>query len=291
MITPLKALHICACILIACAAFPSAGYGVARTGNRFQTDTSGPVHPAETMFQVGEELEYSVHYSIFSIGTIRFKVTDKEERNGRTIFHAYAFMDSNPSLSWLVNLHIRFYSEIDQDAFSYGWISDDSSSDGVKYRRMRFDYEKHKMYFEWGKKLASDVRQASGEDTIAIDTVSQDGLSLFYYARARLHQKMNDHIPTFIDTNKAITNIEFLDETSEIEIDAVDYPVNVVRIDGRADFVGVFGLTGGFEGWFSNDAACVPLKARLKVILGSIRVELEKWKRSGWEPQKSVVKN
>jgi hypothetical protein len=243
------------------------------------------------MFQVGEELEYSVHYSIFNIGTIRFKVTDKEERNGRTVYHAYAFMDSNPSLSWLVDLHIRFYSEIDQDAFTYGWISDDSSSDGVKYRRIRFDYANHEMYYEWGKKLASDVRQAIGEDTIAIDTVCEDGLSLFFYARAYLHQKKCDSIPTFIDTSKAVTTINFLDEASEIEIDAVDYPINVVRLDGRADFVGIFGLTGGFEGWFSNDSACVPIVARLKVILGSIRVELTKWKRGDWIPQKAVVKN
>jgi hypothetical protein len=287
---PLRILKTCALLAISCVAFPSAGYTVARAGDRFQSDTAGPAPVCEAMFQVGEELEYSVHYSFFHIGTIRFKVTDKEEQNGRTIYHAYAFMDSNPSLSWLVDLHIRFYSAIDQNAFTYGWISDDSSSDGVKYRRMRFDYPKHKMYFEWGKKLGSDVRQAAGEDTIAIDTECQDGLSLFYYARAHLHQKKNDSIPTFIDTTRAITNVNFLDKASEIEIDAVDYPIDVVRVDGRADFVGVFGLTGGFEGWFSNDSASVPIVARLRVILGSIRVELTKWKREGWAPLKAMVK-
>ncbi len=287
----MKFLNIAALLVIAGIVFPGAGYARLHSGSRYQNDTSGSARPAEIVFQVGEELEYSVHYSFFNIGTIRFKVTDKEERNGRTIYHSHAFMDSNPSLSWLVDLHIRFYSEIDQDAFTYGWISDDSTSDGVKYRQMRFDYANHKMYYEWGKKIAPDVRQAIGRDTIAIDTESQDGLSLFYYARASLHQKKDEQIPTFIDTSKAITNINFLDEKSEIEIDAVDYPIDVVRIDGRADFVGIFGLTGGFEGWFSNDSACIPIKARLKVILGSIRVELTKWKRGDWVPQKAIVKN
>ena len=90
-------------------------------------DSAVSMQNVEKMLQVGEELEYSVHYAFFNIGTIRFKVTNKEERNGRTVYHAYAFMDSNPSLSWLVDLHVRFYSEIDQDAFSYGWISEDST--------------------------------------------------------------------------------------------------------------------------------------------------------------------
>ena len=44
-------------------------------------------------------------------------------------------------------------------------------------------------------------------------------------------------------------------EHSEEEIDAVKYPIDVMKLDGRANFVGVFGLTGGFEGVFSNDAA------------------------------------
>ena len=34
----------------------------------------------------------------FNIGTIHFKVTNKEDRNGKVIYHAYAIMDSNPSL-------------------------------------------------------------------------------------------------------------------------------------------------------------------------------------------------
>jgi hypothetical protein len=244
----------------------------------------------EKMYQVGEELEYSVHYSFFNIGTIRFKVTNKEERNGRIVYNAYAFMDSNPSLSWLVNLHIRFYSEMDQDAFSYGWISDDSTSKGISYRQMRFDYNKQKMYYEYGKKLLSGERQSIGVDTINISNECQDGLSLFFHARNNLHQKKETKIPTYIDTTEEITNINFLNERAEVEIDAVDYPIDVLQLEGNANFVGIFGLTGEFEGWFSNDIASIPIKARLKVILGNIRVELRRWNRENWMPPQSITK-
>lgn len=241
------------------------------------------------MFHVGEELEYSVHYLFFNIGTIRFKITDKEERNGKTIYRAYVLMDSNPSLSWLKELHIRFYSDIDKNAFSYKWISEDSTSKKVIYREMRFDYENHKMFYKWGEKLASGERKLLGENVVNINNNCQDGLSLFYYAREHALQKKQEKIPTFVDTSAVTTNINLGAEHLEEEIDAVDYPIDVMKLDGKANFVGVFGLTGGFEGVFSNDSARIPITARLKVFLGSVKVELRKWKRDGWMPPKAVM--
>jgi len=247
--------------------------------------------PIKRMLQVGEELEYSVHYSFFNIGEIIFRVTDKEERNGRTVYHASAFMDSNPSLDWLAELHVRFYSEIDQDAFSYGWVSEDSTSKKVTYRKMNFDYEKKKMYFEWGEKLPSGERKQNGTAAVAIKQECQDGLSLFYYAREHVLEKKQKSIPTFIDTNEVTTKINLGIENLEEEIEAVDYPIDVVKLDGRAEFVGVFGLTGAFEGVFSNDLASIPITARMKVVVGSVRVELRKWKRGDWKPQKAMTDN
>jgi hypothetical protein len=242
------------------------------------------------MFQLGEELEYSVHYSFFNIGTIRFKITDQERRNDRIIYRAQAIMDSNPSLSWLVDLHIRFYSEIDQDAFSYGWLNEDSTSKRITYRKMVFDYLNHKMYYESGLKLSSQEYKPSTRDTIKIIDGCQDGLSLFYYARAHVFEKEKTTIPTFIDTSAMTTNINFGIEHLGEDMDAVDYSVDGIKLDGHANFVGVFGLTGGFEGVFSNDNAGIPITARMKVILGSVRVELRKWKRAEWVPPRSLSK-
>jgi hypothetical protein len=240
------------------------------------------------MLQVGEELEYSVHYSFFHIGTIRFKVQSMDVRNGKAIYHAYAIMDSNPSLSWLVDLHIRFYTDMDQDAFTYQWLSEDSTAKSITYRKMRFDYENHKMYYEWGNKFKTGEYKKEGERTITISSNCQDGLSLFYYAREHAREKRQSKIPTFVDTNEVTTNINFGVEREEEEIDAVKYPIDVMKLDGRADFVGVFGLTGGFEGVFTNDVAGIPVTARMKVILGSIKVELENWKRENWTAPKAT---
>ncbi|MGB2869172.1 MAG: DUF3108 domain-containing protein [Bacteroidota bacterium] len=263
---------------------PSVGLTETLDGGRslFAADSMPPA------LQVGEELEYHVSYSFFSIGTITFKILDKEQRDGRTVYRAQTIIESNPSLSWLTEVHIRFYGEMDEDVFSYRWVGEDSLKEAVNFRQMDFKYDQQKMYFTRGKRFLSGETKLEPTDTIPITSRCQDGLSLFFYAREHVLQKKQEVVPTFIENTEQKTVINFLNERTDADCDAVDYPVDVVHFDGRADFVGVFGLTGGFEGWFSNDAARVPILARMKVILGSVKVQLKSWKRPGWQPPKYV---
>ena len=52
-------------------------------------------------------------------------------------------------------------------------------------------------------------------------------------------------------------------------------------LQGNAEFVGIFGLTGEFSGWFWNDDARIPIVAKMQVIIGSVTIELMSWKRPG----------
>jgi hypothetical protein len=240
------------------------------------------------MLEVGEELEYKVSYSFFTIGTVKTKVISKEERDGKTIYKTSALIDSNPSLSWLVTLHIRFYSEMDGTVYSYRWVEDDSTKKETNYKIFQFDYENKKAYLETGKLLPSGERKPEATDTIAVDASCQDGLSLFFYARQHVHQATPESVPTLVEKKQERTFINFTNERTSAEADAVDYPVDVVRFDGKAEYVGIFGLTGGFRGWFSNDDASVPILARMNVILGSIKIQLIRWNRPGWQPPRFV---
>lgn len=239
------------------------------------------------MLEVGEELEYKVSYSFFNIGTIRTKVISKEERDGRTVYKSRTFIDSNPSLSWLVNLHIQFYSEMDGSVYSYYWVMEDSSKKEINFKRLRFDYENNRAFLERGKKLPTEEKVES-LDTVAITDHCQDGLSLFFYAREHVREKNQVRVPTLIEDKQVYTYINFMNRRTDAEADAVDYDVDVVEFDGKADYVGIFGLTGGFRGWFSNDDAQVPILARMNVILGSIKIQLVRWNRPGWQPPRYV---
>lgn len=274
-------------LCISCCALLVMGAGLPSDVNPVPNLLSAPVFQSK-MLEVGEELEYKVSYSWFNIGTIRTLVTGREEKNGRNVYKTRAFIDSNPGLDWLVSLHIKFYSEMDEAVHSYTWVEDDSSKNGVYFKRFRFDYEKKAAELEYGRKLPSGERKVDSTETVAITDRCQDGLSLFYYAREHVHEPGQVRVPTLIENKQVYTHINFMNRHEDSDIDATEYPVDVVAFDGKADYVGIFGLTGGFRGWFSNDDARVPILARMNVILGSIKIQLQKWNRPGWQPPKYV---
>lgn len=235
----------------------------------------------EGMFFVGEKLEYEVSYSIFSLGKVRLEVIDSASRMGRVVYRAKAFMDSYAGVPF-VNLHWVFYSEIDPRMYSHFFSGVDTKDSGnISYSDYSFDYAHGQVHVEKG------IRQHQGSVRNGFDTISteyQDGLSLFYYARANVHSNTEINVPTFVNEKKVNTFINFMNKKTSSEVDAVKYPVETIEFNGRADFVGIFGLTGGFTGWFSNDAAAIPIVAKMKVLIGSIRVELVEWNRPGWIP-------
>lgn len=269
-----------------------AAAGMLLTGWSDSNPARPAAHPLPTlqsrMLEVGEELEYKVSYSFFNIGTIRTQILSKEIRNGRTVYKTRALIESNPGLRWLVDLHIQFHSEMDGSVYSYYWLADDSTSKEINFRRFRFDYDGNRAFLERGKRINGGTRKIESTDTVKIAGQCQDGLSLFFYARQNVHSVKQDRIPTLIEDKPASTYINFTNRRTETDIDAVDYPVDVVEFDGKADYVGIFGLTGGFRGWFSNDEQQIPILARMNVILGSIKIQLTKWNRPGWQPPKYV---
>jgi hypothetical protein len=236
------------------------------------------------MLMVGEELTYKVKYLFLYLGQIKIRVNDRHVENGRTVYGGTALIDSRVPL--IADLHVRFDSDIDEDVYSYGWTASDSSSHGVYIRNIRFDYDRNRMIVDRGQRTNAGY-QIERADTIPVNARCQDGLSLFFYAREHVMDRKEHTVPTVIDTEQVSTYINFHHKLDDVSIGAVDYDVDVVGFDGRADFVGIFGLTGGFEGWFSNDAARVPILAYMNVLIGSVKIELESWNRPGWSPPKA----
>ncbi len=236
------------------------------------------------MFQVGEELVYNVSYASVNLGQVRIRVLDRREEKGRTVFVAQANIDSYKGVPF-VDLHALYDNFIDERMHS-AWfrsrLKGDHGWDTVSYS---YDYP--------GKKLFVSGRPAPGggknlDDTLSIESFYQDGLSLFFYARQEVLSRRQVTVATVVNEKKGTTSFEFGSERMGEEIDAVDYPVDVAYFRGEAGFVGIFGLTGDFEGWFSHDAARVPILAKMKVLIGSVRIELMKWTRPGWTPPRHV---
>jgi hypothetical protein len=239
------------------------------------------IEAPQGMFQIGEDLTYEVSYSLLPLGTIRLQVIDTVSKQTSTVYRTKAFMDSYHGVPF-VNLHYVFYSEIVPGMYSM-FFSGCDTKDPLKtyYVDYAFDYSKKQVLHQKGMKQANEIYQ-KGQDTITL--TYQDGLSLFYYARSNARSIKKVNVPTYMNEQKESTLINFMNKKGKSTIDAVDYPIETVELDGRVDFVGIFGMTGYYQGWFSDDAASVPVVAKMKVILGSVRIELIKWSRPGWMP-------
>jgi hypothetical protein len=239
----------------------------------------------DSLLFVGEELEYKVSYSIFTLGRIRVRVFEKTGDSSRSVYKAQAHIDSAPGLPF-VNLHILFESSFDEDVYSYSWVSRDSSKSETAFLAYLFDYVRNVVLIEKSLQKVGSERIIEKVDTVQLKEKAQDGLSLFFFARKNLHLTAELNTSTVIGNAAVNTYFNYPHQKTSVDIDAVDYPVDVIEFNGRADYSGVFGMNGAFRGWFSNDTARVPVVARMKVLLGSIYIELVKWNRKDWQPPK-----
>jgi len=231
---------------------------------------------------VGEELTYEVSYSLMKLGKVILKVRDKKVIKGKTYYLTVAYIDSYSGVPF-VDLHQTYESQLNSGYTSNFFRGIIREKKPDTYTEYYFNYDKSKIRIKKGMYKPPKIWTDS---TTSADKEYQDGLSIFYFARMNLGEKKTLDIPCFVAEKKVNTRITFYKDVTDVSIDAVDYDIECLRLDGEAEFVSIFGLTGYFEGWFSNDEASIPIVAKMKVIIGNVTLELIKWKRDGWKPPK-----
>lgn len=232
------------------------------------------------MFTVGEELVYNVRYGFINLGRITVKITDAIYTQYGVRYRATADIASYPGVPF-VSLHHIYSTEIDPEFYSRWFESLERKRDRWEVMRYNFDYDRLSVVIEQGWQYEEKVT-----DTLEIPTFVQDGLSLLYFARGYVDTDRNLTIPTLINKELYTTDFVFNGQRTSIKSKAVDYPVEVIEFSGRANFSGIFGMTGAFRGWFSSDEAAIPIEAKLRVLIGNVTVELIEWNRPEWTPPK-----
>jgi hypothetical protein len=231
------------------------------------------------VFEDGEELSYDVSYSFINIGSVIFNTQKKS--GTENVFLCKAVMKSNESLPF-VYVNYEFYSEIEitnGKVRPHKFTAYETNKDG-KRSILTTDFNSDSNFIHIKKTgFTGDVE---ANKKINTSTVFQDGLSIFYYARYNTGNSGSLNVPVIMYVDSASMKMNTNIDKTNVSIGAVDYDVSSVYLDGFAYFTAVFGLTGDFSGWFSNDAARIPLKAKLKVKIGNVTLELKSWKRKNW---------
>jgi Protein of unknown function (DUF3108) len=255
-------------------------FGLAVCGYTQVDMNKNVVHPetrSDKLF-VGEDLTYAVKYAFLNLGEVRFKVLEKTKINNRSVYKTIASIDSYPDLPF-VSLHQIYESYIDSSLFPLKFIAKIFGDDTV-FVEYNFT-EDSKVEMKKGKHGSS---KRTLDSTTHVNYRMQDGLSILYFARMNFSEQRTVSVPCFVNEREETALINYFNESESVVIDAVDYEIDCLRLDGRTDFVSVYGLTGDFEGWFSHDSFSVPIRARMNVIIGSVNLELIKWNSELWNP-------
>lgn len=248
--------------------------------NQYQLNS----HPS--YYSVDEELVYTASWSGISIGTIRLKTLPVNDPSGTVKRKAVAYIDSRSGLPF-IDVHMVAYADMDSSFNSVASTSYEKRSGEWQKVVYHYSFSKKMIFVEesYQETLDSPAPDAPVYDTLSLDKNSvQDGISLVYLARYLIRRQDSISFPT-VSNLKVGETVFYTDRTqSTLEIEAWEKPIHVVELAGKMKLEGIFGLKGDFKVWFSDDSAAIPMRAEMKVILGSVKVELKQWSRQGWQP-------
>ncbi|MEM4261269.1 MAG: DUF3108 domain-containing protein [Candidatus Woesearchaeota archaeon] len=230
----------------------------------------------------GEELFYEVDFLGIKLGSIKIVTEGIENYEGKEVYKAKAYIDSYKGIPF-VDLHTIYQSWFDKSvSFSYKFVSNSKQEDNSwDYQEIKPDYKNNS--FRLKKYLKNNCYF---DETFELKQKANDGLSLFFLARKYTKLNRTVTIQTIMDKNVDPTILTFRSKIENSTISAISYPIRTIYFNGEAKWKGVYGLSGYFEGWFSDDEARVPIKAKMNVYVGNINIELKSWVRPGWTPPK-----
>ncbi|MEO6694172.1 MAG: DUF3108 domain-containing protein [Ignavibacteria bacterium] len=245
---------------------------------------SNSVLPQAKILVKGEELKYIVYYGFIKLGEVNMKVTGAKTEGSNVIYTAWSEMKSYQGIPF-VTLNSIFETEIvfdGKDLYSRNFKATDYKDDGLINTEYKFNYDSSYVHVI---KINNGKIEKNEKINFNHNIKFQDGLSLFYRARINSFSTDDFLIPVFMNESETSVNYYFSSLREEISIPMKD-DIKSIRCNGVANFEGVFGLSGEFGGWFSDDEARMPLKALVNVMLGNVTLELDSYTRPGWKPGK-----
>jgi len=239
--------------------------------------------PRGSVLQPGEVLRYRVRWTLFRLGTVTLRTVRDSGCTGPDDVKLVMNVESNPDLSFI---WIREFNECLLDTRTF--------APAVFHARHRNGEQYTEIWHEVDRQHHRTVYRLQDRNTGALiesDTLPGvewfvEGPSLFFIARCLSGTTGTRTVPTLVGGKLSTTDLRYEGEKTLVDMASSSASIRVRKFTGEAHWKGgtEAGLEGEFTGWLSDDDAAVPIAAEMKVLLGSIRLELESWTREGWTP-------
>lgn len=246
-----------------------AGFSQSHSESREKLNPSALPEPKPLIkneaFRKGEVLEYRVHYGFVDAGTARIEVKDEEKKvAGRKVYHVVGTGKSHWTFDWFFKVRDRYESFIDEEGL-YPWFFLRRVEEGSY--RLKQDYA----FFQ----NKDTVDNGEGK-RFAVPHGVQDLLSSFYFSRTMdlSSAKPGDifGVQVFIDDSVWTGKLKFIG-TDTIEVGLGKFSclkfVPIVQ-KGR-----IFKKEEDLTIYISNDKNKIPILAEAKILVGSIKMELQ----------------
>lgn len=222
-----------------------------------------------TAFNAGENLSYNVFYSVAGIyvnaGEAVFTTT-LEKLNNKTCYHVVGEGRSNSSYDWIFRVRDRYES-----------FFDTANLQPLKFiRRVDEGGYKKNENITFNQQTNTAI---TNDGVFKVPNCVQDVLSAIYYARNIdfSKYKLNDKIPfdMFLDNEVFHLYIRYLGndviKTKYGKFRAIKFKPLLVQ---GTIFEGGENMTV----WVSNDANHIPLRIESPIIVGSVKIDMMRYK-------------
>jgi len=229
-------------------------------------------------WQIGEKFTYKVKWAFIRLGTVKLELVDTLRIDSVQVRHARFHIDSNPVL-FFVNMHSVFDCYLDSFARPVKYIASENINGKLKKTVYNFFYSDSVFTIDF---YSGEDTSAYKRKTLSLKETVFDGISLISFARMHISSPQQKTLTAFLDDDLGKVKIDFLGEGEPVKIEAVQQRIPTYTTKGTILMKGIAGVTGPFKGWFARDRQRPPLRALLKVFIGNVEVELEKWE--SWNP-------
>ena len=219
-------------------------------------------------FHKGEYLRFRLHYGLIDAGEAELQIYESSRLyHGREAYHIVGKGRTLGAFDWFFKVRDRYETYVDKDGvFPWEFIRNIREGSYIKEHSYRFYQNK------------SAVRTDKG-DIYKIPPFSQDMLSAFYYARtidfSRAYDGQVFTIPTFVDGEEYPLKIRFIGRETLKSRTGTYRCLKFVPVvqEGR-----IFEKEEDMTVWITDDENKIPILAKAKVLVGSIKMELVEYK-------------
>ncbi len=224
--------------------------------------------------RAGERLRLRARYLFLRLATITMETGPEILYAGQPAHRVVFSVRSNPSL-FFFRIDSRFETVIAEDGgvLAHRHLSSDSDS-GEELAGYDMDRAA-------GRCTVRTVRDGLfGFERLPLPAGAQDGLSVLQAARSVASLGGEVSVPTAVDGTWRTTDLR---QGGRERQRCRGREVDTQRVLVTAGYRGPAGLSGAIDLWVSSDPQAVPCRARLKVAIGSVALELLPDERAGQE--------